>query len=441
MTKRIFVKGDKKVLRAWAFYDWANSVYPLVIGTAVFPIFYGELFVESDYIDFLGINYKNTALIQHITSLVFLLLAFLIPILSGIADFLGNKKNFMKFFCYLGSASCVGLYFFDLENIYLGLSFYFLALFSFWASLVFYNSYLPDIAFPKQQDRISALGYSYGYVGSVLLLIFNLAMIMVPEFFGLSNSNGEGSIQAMRISFLLVGFWWAGFSQYTFYHLPQNLNDVNKKDAFKKSVISSGFLELKEVWKILIKDISVKKFLIAFFTFSCALQTIILIATYFGEQEILWGENEKFLGLILSMLIIQLIAIFGAWLTARVSEKIGNIKTLISLNIIWFILCLVAYFVKYPIEFYIIAGFVGMVMGGTQALSRSTYSKLIPDTNNTCSYFSFYQMSMIVSVVLGTFMSGIVDQLTGSLRNSIIIFAVIFIFGALLLRNVKMKNI
>ena len=441
MNKRIYNKGDKKILRAWAFYDWANSVYPLVIGTAVFPIFYGELFVESDYIDFLGINYKNTALIQHITSLVFLLLAFLIPILSGIADFLGNKKNFMKFFCYLGSASCVGLYFFDLENIYIGLSFYFLALFSFWASLVFYNSYLPDIAFPKQQDRISALGFSYGYVGSVLLLVFNLIMIMFPEFFGLSNSNGEGSIQAMRISFLLVGLWWAGFSQYTFLYLPQNLNDVNKKDVLKNSVIFSGFLELKEVWKILIKDISVKKFLIAFFTFSCALQTIILIATYFGEQEILWGENEKFLGLILSMLIIQLIAIFGAWLTARVSEKIGNIRTLIILNLIWFILCLVAYFVKYPIEFYIIAGFVGMVMGGTQALSRSTYSKLIPNTENTCSYFSFYQMSMIVSVVLGTFMSGVVDQLTGSIRNSIMIFAIVFILGALLLRGIKMKNI
>ena len=441
MNKRIYTKGDKKILRAWAFYDWANSVYPLVIGTAVFPIFYGELFVESDYIDFLGINYKNTALIQHITSLVFLLLAFLIPILSGIADFLGNKKNFMKFFCYLGSASCVGLYFFDLENIYIGLSFYFLALFSFWASLVFYNSYLPDIAFPKQQDRISALGFSYGYVGSVLLLVFNLIMIMFPEFFGLSNSNGEGSIQAMRISFLLVGLWWAGFSQYTFLYLPQNLNDVNKKDLLKNSVIFSGFLELKEVWKILIKDISVKKFLIAFFTFSCALQTIILIATYFGEQEILWGENEKFLGLILSMLIIQLIAIFGAWLTARVSEKIGNIRTLIILNLMWFVLCLVAYFVKYPIEFYIIAGFVGMVMGGTQALSRSTYSKLIPDTENTCSYFSFYQMSMIVSVVLGTFMSGVVDQLTGSIRNSIVIFAIVFILGALLLRGIKMKNI
>jgi len=441
MTKRIFKKGDQKVLKAWAFYDWANSVYPLVISTAIFPIFYGSLFIESDYIEFLGINYKNTALIQHITSIVFLFLAFFIPILSGVADFLGNKKSFMKLFCYLGSISCMGLYFFDLEKIYLGLGFYFLALFSFWASLVFYNSYLPDIALPKQQDRISALGYSYGYIGSVILLLFNLTMVMFPETFGLSNENNEGDIQAMRISFLLVGLWWAGFSQYTFYYLPENLNNVNKKDAFKKSVIFSGFLELKEVWQILKMDISVKKFLVAFFTFSCALQTIILIATYFGDSEILWGETDKNLGLILSMLIIQLIAIFGAMLTARVSDKIGNIRTLIILNLIWFLLCLIAYFVQYPIEFYLIAGFVGMVMGGTQALSRSTYSKLIPKTENTCSYFSFYQMSMIISVVLGTFMSGVVDQLTGSLRNSIIVFAVIFILGAILLRDIKMKSI
>jgi len=441
MTKRIFKKGDQKVLKAWAFYDWANSVYPLVISTAIFPIFYGNLFIESDYIEFLGINYKNTALIQHITSLVFLFLAFFIPILSGVADFLGNKKFFMKLFCYLGSISCMGLYFFNLENIYLGLGFYFFALFSFWASLVFYNSYLPDIALPKQQDRISALGYSYGYIGSVILLLFNLTMVMFPETFGLSNENNEGAIQAMRISFLLVGLWWAGFSQYTFYYLPENLNNVNKKDALKKSVIFSGFLELKEVWQILKMDISVKKFLVAFFTFSCALQTIILIATYFGDSEILWGETDKNIGLILSMLIIQLIAIFGAMLTAKVSDKIGNIRTLIILNLIWFVLCLVAYFVQYPIEFYFIAGFVGMVMGGTQALSRSTYSKLIPKTDNTCSYFSFYQMSMIISVVLGTFMSGVVDQLTGSLRNSIIVFAVIFILGAILLRDIKMKSI
>tara|TARA_B100001057_G_C22522277_1_gene822334 strand:- start:9 stop:809 length:801 start_codon:yes stop_codon:yes gene_type:complete len=266
-------------------------------------------------------------------------------------------------------------------------------------------------------------------------------MIISPETFCLTNDNGEGEMQAMRISFLLVGLWWAIFSQYTFYYLPENLNNVSKKDALKKSVIFSGFIELKEVWKILRTDISVKKFLIAFFTFSCALQTIILIATYFGESEIKWGETDKTLGLIISMLIIQLIAIFGAILTAKISDKVGNIRTLILLNIFWFVLCLVAYFVQYPIEFFIIAGFVGLVMGGTQALSRSTYSKLIPKIDNTCSYFSFYQMSMIVSVVLGTFMSGIVDQLTGSLRNSIIVFAIIFILGAFLLRNIKMKSV
>ena len=441
MTKRIFVKGDKKVLRAWAFYDWANSVYPLVISTAVFPIFYGELFMESDYIELLGMNIKNSALLMFVTALVFLFLSFFIPMLSGIADFLGNKKFFMKLFCYLGGISCMGLYFFDLDNIYFGLGFYFMALFSFWASLVFYNSYLPDIALPKQQDTVSAQGYSYGYIGSVLLLVFILFMTQFPETFGLSNENDEGEMQAMRISFFLVGLWWVIFSQYTFYYLPENLNKVNKKDAFKKSVIFSGFLELNEVWQILKKDVSVKKFLIAFFTFSCALQTIILIATLFGESEIKWGETNKTIGLIVSMLLIQLIAIIGAILTAKVSDKIGNIRTLIILNLIWFLLCLVAYFVQYPIEFYIIAGFVGLVMGGTQALSRSTYSKLIPKTDNTCSYFSFYQMSMIISILLGTFTSAIVDQLTGTLRTPIIFFAILFILGAILLRDIKMKTI
>ena len=221
----------KKVLNAWAFYDWANSVYPLVISTAVFPIYYGTLFVDSDYIEIFGFDYKNTALIQHVTSLVFLLLAFLVPLMSGIADFLGNKKSFMKLFVYLGSFSCMGLYFFDLENIYLGLSFYFLALFSFWASLVFYNSYLPDIASPSEQDNASALGYSYGYVGSVFLLLVNLLMINFPASFGFEDSD-QGSVEAMKVSFLTVGFWWILFSQYTFYYLPSLKNKV--KHLFKR---------------------------------------------------------------------------------------------------------------------------------------------------------------------------------------------------------------
>ena len=430
----------KKVLNAWAFYDWANSVYPLVIGTAVFPIYYGTLFIDSDYIEIFGLNYKNTALIQHVTTIVFLFLACLVPLMSGIADFLGNKKTFMKLFVYLGSFSCMGLYFFDLENIYLGLLFYFLALFSFWASLVFYNSYLPDIANPSEQDNASALGFSYGYIGSVILLLFNLFMINSPASFGFEDSN-QGSVEAMKVSFLTVGIWWIFFSQYTFYHLPSLKNKVNEKELLKKSILFSGFKKLISVWKLIKDEKSIKKFLIALFTYYTAVQTIILIATYFGDQEIIWGEGEKLFGLILSMLIIQLIAIVGSAGGAMLSNRIGNIKTLIIFNIIWFLICIVAYFIKYSFEFYIIAGLVGLVMGGIQSLSRSTYSKLIPETEDKCSYFSFYQMCMIISIVFGTFMSGVIDQLTGSLRSSIFIFAGLFILGAILLRGVKMKQV
>ena len=429
-----------KILGAWAFYDWANSVYPLVISTAVFPIYYGTLFIDSEFVEIFGINYKNTALIQHVTSLVFLFLAFLVPLISGVADFLGNKKSFMKLFVYIGSFSCMGLYFFDLNNIYLGLLFYFFALFSFWASLVFYNSYLPDIALPEEQDNASALGYSYGYVGSVILLLVNLFMINKPDLFGFEKSD-QGSIDAMKVSFLTVGLWWLIFSQYTFYYLPQKKNNVNKKDLLKKSFLFSGFNKLIQVWKLMKNDSYIRKFLLAFFIFSTAVQTIILIATYFGDQEIIWGEGEKLFGLILSMLLIQLIAIIGSIGGAKLSNKIGNINTLILFNIVWFLLCFGAFFIKYSYEFYIVAAFVGLVMGGIQSLSRSTYSKLIPKTKDTCSYFSFYQMSMIISIVVGTFMSGLIDQLTGNIRISILVFAGLFVIGAILLSGIKIKEV
>ena len=231
MPKTQYKKGDKKVLRAWAFYDWANSVYALVISTAIFPLYFGSLFEDSQYVEVFGINYKNTALIQHTSTLAFICLAILIPILSGIADHKKNKVSFLKFFCYLGSLSCIGLYFFTIENIYTGLLFYFLALFSFWASLVFYNSYLPEIAFPHQQDKVSAEGYSYGYVGSVLLLLINLLMVLFPSTFGF-----EDTIEPMKISFVMVGLWWAGFSQYTFHYLPKNQIQSSKKNFLKKSI-------------------------------------------------------------------------------------------------------------------------------------------------------------------------------------------------------------
>jgi UMF1 family MFS transporter len=385
-------------------------------------------------VELLGFNFKNTALISFLTAFAFVVLSFMTPLLSGIADYMGNKKKFLKFFCYSGSISCMGLYWFDLSNIYFGLFFYFIALISFWASLVFYNSYLPDIAFKNQQDAISAKGYALGYFGSVLLLVFNLAMVMYPETFGIIGDNSESI--AMRYSFVSVGIWWIIFSQYTFYFLPA----PNKKREIIKDVIWNGFKEIIDVWNELKKISLIKNYLIAFFIYSSALQTVLLIAAYFGEQEIIWPEGEKTIGLIVSILLIQLIAIFGAIFTSKLSEKFGNIFTLIILNLFWAFLCIGAYFINQPLEFYIAAGLVGLVMGGIQALSRSTFSKMIPKTENTTSYFSFFDVSQKVSIVFGMTLFAFLDQITGSMRTSILVFVVIFLIGAFLLKRIKIND-
>lgn len=426
-------KGSEKLLNAWAFYDWANSVYPLVISSAIFPIFYENLFTEGNHtIHVFGYDFKNSALISFVTALAFLVVAFISPLLSGIADYIGNKKNFMRFFCYLGALSCMGLYWFSISNIYVGLLFYFLGLIGFWGSLVFYNSYLPDIAFPDQMDKISAKGYSLGYIGSVILLIVNLAMVM--------SAKGQAAMNAMRYSFVMVGVWWIIFSQYSYYYLPKGNSNNDRKVT--KAVIFNGFKELKKVWGILSQNIALKRYLVAFFVYSMAVQTVMLIATYFGAQEISWSSNsEKTTGLIICILVIQLVAVLGAVMTSRASAKFGNIPTLMVINCFWIVLCAMAYFITKPIQFYIMAGFVGLVMGGIQALSRSTYSKLLPETEDTASFFSFYDVSEKIGIVIGMCVYGIIDQITGSPRFAIVFLAVFFFTGVILLNRVPKKDI
>lgn len=433
MKKRQFEKGNPKLINAWASYDWANSVYPLVISSTIFPIYYSSLTPSNGIIEFMGYGFKNTALISFVTAIAFVIVAFNSPLLSGIADYIGNKKKFMKIFVYTGSISCMGLYFFELESIHMGLIFYFFALIGFWASLVFYNSYLPDIAHTEQQDFTSARGFSMGYIGSILLLLFNLSMVLNPDWYGITGSSEESSIKAMKYSFITVGIWWILFSQYAFYHLPVG----NGSGKVTKDIVWNGFLELKKVWHQLAHYPLLKKFLPAFFVYSTALQTVILIATYFGEQEISWENNDqKTVGLIVSILLIQIVAIFGAYATAYASKKHGNILTLIVVNLIWAGLCVFAFFIKTPIEFYIAAAGVGMVMGGIQSLSRSTYSKLIPETDDTTSFFSFYDVTEKVGIIIGMVMFGTIDQFTGSMRNAILMFLILFIVGAFLLSRI-----
>lgn len=432
-------KGSKKLLNAWAFYDWANSVYPLVISSAIFPIFYEALFTDrSHIIHVFGTDLKNSALISFVTAGAFLVVAFISPFLSGIADYVGNKKEFMRFFCYLGALSCIGLNWFDLDNIYFGLLFYFLGLIGFWGSLVFYNSYLPDIAFPEQQDAVSAKGYSMGYVGSVILLVINLAMVMQPKIFHISGTEGEAGMKAMRYSFVMVGIWWIGFSQYTYFFLPKGNKNAERKVS--KDVIFNGFKELKKVWHLLEENSSLKRYLSGFFVYSMAVQTVMLIATYFGSQEIQWeSKSQSTIGLIICILLIQLIAIIGAVLTSKASAKFGNIPTLIVINCFWVALCGAAYFMTLPMHFYIMATLVGFVMGGIQALSRSTYSKLLPETEDTASFFSFYDVSEKVGIVIGMCVYGIIDQFQGP-RFAIVFLGIFFVIGVILLRRVPVKE-
>jgi len=429
---KLFQKGDKKILNAWAFYDWANSVYSLTVVSSIFPLFIGAYLKSENIskINILGGDISHTALITYVTALGFLVVAIISPLLSGIADFKGNKKFFLRFFCYTGAFSCMALYFFSLEHIYISLLFYMIALIGFWGSLVFYNSYLPDIAHKEQQDVISAKGYSLGYIGSVILLLFNLWMI-------LSTDNEKEALWMMRCSFITVGVWWFGFSHYTYKYLP----DFANSNKISTDILFNGFKELKLVWRELQEQLRLKKYLIAFFVYSMAVQTVMLIASFFGEKEIAWSVHgiDKTFGLIISILIIQLIAVVGAYLTSYVSKKIGNIKTLIIINFIWVGICVFAYFVVSPYEFFITAGIVGLVMGGVQSLSRSTYAKFLPETKDTTSYFSFYDVAEKIGIVIGMGIFASVEVITGSMRNAILFLVVFFFIGLALLFKVPQK--
>jgi UMF1 family MFS transporter len=425
-------KGNSKLLNAWAFYDWANSVYSLVISSSIFPLYFGFLFTkENPNIELVGTSIKATSLVFFITAFAFLTVAVLSPILSGIADYLGNKKRFMQFFCYLGAISCIGLYWFTKENIIFGMCCFYFGLVGFWGSLVFYNSYLSDIAFTEQHDKLSAKGFSLGYIGSVILLVICLYLII--------GRTDEEAIYAMKLSFVFTGIWWIAFSQYTFYYLPKGNKN---KHSLTFSVVLNGYNELKKVQKLFFKDALLKRFLIAFFIYSMAVQTVMLVATYFGEQEIKWGNaDEKRQGLIVSILMIQLVAVLGAILTSKLALKFGNIKTLIGINSVWIFICIGAFFVTKPIQFYLVAGIVGLVMGGIQSLSRSTFSKLMPETNDTTSFFSFYDVAEKIGIVIGMLLYGSINQITGSMRNAILFLVLFFVIGVVLLyRTLKIQK-
>ena len=427
-------RGSKKLINAWAFYDWANSVYPLVISTAVFPIYYSSLTssfanTEGD-ISFLGTFWDPTTLYDYTLAISFLIVAFCSPILSGIADYTGNKLKFLKGFCLLGSLSVMGLYFFEgASTLWVALLCTVFASIGFWGSIVFYNAYLPEVAFPKQQDKVSAKGFMYGYAGSVLLLIFSLILVQKPDWFGITDPT-----LAPRITFVLVGLWWFGFAQITYRRLPNNVFN-HKPD---KDYIWKGFLELKTVFNSLNQYVQLKYFLMAFFFLSVGVQTIILMAGIFGSKEL----GLPTLNLILTILIVQIVAIFGAYLFSRLSEKIGNMATLKITLFIWGIVCFIAFVLdknqpNIDYYFYAMGIVLGFVLGATQSLTRSTYSKLLPETHDHATYFSFYDVTEKIAIVLGMLVFGLLIALTGSMQYSVLALGIFFLLSFVVLYKVK----
>lgn len=425
------MESNKKVITSWCMYDWANSVYNLVINTAIFPIYYTAVTTlesGSDKVDFFGFEIINSVLLSYSLSVSFLLSAMILPLLSGIADYTGEKKKYLKIFTTLGSIACMGMFFFTSDTLEWGIICLILASFGYSSGLVFYDAYLPEIAPSTQTDRISARGYSFGYAGGAILLIISLVLIIFYDTFGFTN---EG--YATRSVFLLVGLWWIGFAQIPFKHLPSNI--FNRKPT--GSALLNGYRELKRVFIELKTQGNIKRYLIAFFFFNMGVQTIMLLATLFGTKELNLGSSE----LIPVILIIQFVGIGGAMLFARISEKKGNIFSLNSMIFIWIGICVFAYTITTVNEFYVIAVLVGLVMGGIQALSRATFSKLLPpETVDHASYFSFYDVTFHLSVVFGTFSYGVIEQITGSMRNSTLALASYFVVGLLFLMFVKMPK-
>lgn len=414
------------MINAWAMFDWANSAFALVITTAIFPAYF--VAVTDDNLRVLGIEMTNSSLYAFSISAAYLVIAVLSPFLSGIADYGGQKKRFLKFFTTMGSLACISLFLFQgMGQLALGTISFIISMIGFAGGLVFYNSYLPEIVSEDQYDRVSARGFAFGYIGSVLLLIINLIVIQRPGWFGLPT---EGTLP-VRLTFIMVGLWWFGFALIPFHFLP-------KSPPLEKTpnLISRGFGELKKVWKATRHQFHLKTFLLSFFCYSAGVQTVLYLAATFAEKELAFATSE----LILVILLLQIIAIAGAFLAARLSDWRGNKVALAVLLIIWTCICFAAYLVQGKTEFYLIAAAVGLVMGGIQSMSRSTYSKLLPvDTTDTASYFSFYDVLEKVAIVLGTFIFGFLDQLTGSMRISILILGVFFVVGLLFLLRVKIQ--
>ncbi|SDD92633.1 MFS transporter, UMF1 family [Mucilaginibacter pineti] len=417
-------KNNKKTIWAWAMFDWANQSYNMVITSTIFPAYYVGITQDKNpggMVSFFGHKYVNTVLSNYILGLSYLIIVAILPILTSIADYKGHKKLYMQLFTWLGVLACFGLFFFKMETFEFGMICFGLASVGYCGGFVFYNSYLPQIATVDRQDAVSAKGFIYGFGGSIVVQLLCFVFVLFHNTFGMTEDA------AARLSFLIVALWWIGFSLIPFYLLPKGVPNAGSHEY---NVFTGGFKELAKVWKRVKELPLLKRFLPAFFFYSVGVQTILLVAANFAAKELKMPDED----LITIILIIQVVAIVGAALTAKASAKFGNIKVLSTIVAFWCLLCAGVYFIATPHQFYFAAVLVGLVMGGVQSISRSTYSKYIPQNiPDTASYFSFYDVTEKLSIVVGLFTFGFVEAVTHEMRDSALVLDGFFVIGFALL--------
>lgn len=419
----------KRTQWGWAFYDWANSSYSLVIGTAIFPIYYAAVMEgagKTSFPFFWG-EISTTAAYTFVVAASFLTISLLTPYLSALAEIAGSKKTFMRGFIWAGSLACMGMYAFTDEVLWWGLLSPYVASLCFSGSLVFYNSYLPEIAPTEEQDALSARGFALGYLGSSLVLITALAFIQNPEWIG-----DETAGRVTRLSFLSVGVWWFGWGEFSLFRLPAG--HQMEAPIQEKGWIRATYLRLFEVVKTFRTMPGVERFLLGFFFASAGVQTVILIASLFGSKAL--GLETS--ALITTILLIQFVGVLGSWLFARWSRSLGNIRAMLVAAMVWVVICAMAYFVNTELQFYLLGAAVGLVLGGIQSLARSTFSKLLPREGEHVTYFSFFDIAEKLATVFGMVAVGWLETTTGDLRLAAAMLSVFFLVAVVFWSRVQM---
>jgi UMF1 family MFS transporter len=413
-------------------YDWANSAF----STTVIALFIGPYLTSiaensadaSGLISIWGLDIRPGSLYPYAISFSVLMQVFILPIVGGVADRIKSRNGLLAVFAYIGSFSTICLYFVKDGRFALGAFLLIVANISFGAALVVANSYIPDLASPDQRDTVSSRGWAAGYAGGGLLLILNIILYAGYESFGVTQA------EAVRISMMSAGIWWALFTIVT----VRGLRSLNRPvGAVGSEALTIGFKELKTTIKDVRKYPETLKFLIAYLFYNDGIQTVIAISGTYAILELKLTE----ISLVIAILIVQITALSGALLLAKLSNRIGAKRVILITLLIWTLMVVITYGLPAGQQnpYLVIAAGIGFVLGGSQALSRSLYSQVIPRAQEA-QYFSFYEISERGTSWLGTLAFGIAFGLTGSYRQSVLLIIAFFVIGGLLLLRVNIRQ-